>query len=137
MLEQSSQELILLSSLGDGESACPAEKVIFNCTVTESRILIWSSNEYIGTGGIQLEFSTANRIGDKVTSQVNQNVFATLTNIINNGETIKLQSELHIVSNQSSVVSCLTVNTGSRRSRNLDVLSIGRFISLWSQWFPL
>ena len=118
-------QVTLTDSLEPGQSACPKENVIFNCIVRGSRILLWGSDEYIGTGGKQLEFSTADQDGDRINSSVNQDTFAILTNITDNGGTILLQSELHIVSNQSSIVSCLTTDAESRQSIDFIVLGDG------------
>ena len=115
-------QVTLTYSLEPGQSACPKENVIFNCIVRESRILLWASDEYIGTDGEQLEFSTADRDGDRMNSSVNQDTFAILTNVTDHGGTILLQSELHIVSTQSSIVSCLTTDAASRRSIDFNVL---------------
>ena len=117
-------QVTMTTSLEVGKSACPGEIIIFNCIVNGSQTLFWSS-EYIGTGGIQLEFSTANRIGERQNSSVNPDTFATLINVTDNGRNSLLQSELHIMSNQSSTVSCLTTNAGSEQSIAFIVLGDG------------
>ena len=126
LLHVTSAQVTLTDSLEPGQSACPRETLIFYCTVKGSRILYWSSNEYIGTGGVQLEFSTTDEIGDRKNSSVNPDTFAILTNDTDAGGTMLLQSELHIVSNQSSKVSCLTTDAGSRQSIDFSVLGDGK-----------
>ena len=128
-------EVTLTASLGTGKSACPGESITFMCIVSGSRTLFWSSNEYISTGGIQLEFTTSDRVGKRLNSSVNPDTFAILTNVVNDGKTTLLQSELHIVTNQSSIVSCLTVN--SRMSITFNVLSDGMCNEVLVYYFVL
>ena len=123
-------QVTLTDSLQPGQSACPKENVIFTCIVRGSRTLSWASDEYIGTGGTQLEFSTADHDGLRVNSTVNPDTFAVLTNVTDDGETILLESELHIVSNQSSTVSCLTTDANSRRRIDFAVLRDGKWKGL-------
>ena len=107
-----------------GNISCPRDQLIFTCTVIGSGALYWGSKEYIGSGGVQLEFSTADGVGERINSSVNPDTFAILTNVTNgstSGTTV-LQSKLYILSNQSSAVSCLTVDHGSRQSINFTVL---------------
>ena len=119
-------QVTLTDSLQPGQSACPKEIVIFTCIVRGSRTLFWASDEYIGTGGTQLEFSTADHDGQRFNSTVNPDTFAVLTNVTDDDETILLKSELHIVSNQSSKVSCLTADANSRRRIDFTVLRDGK-----------
>ena len=114
--------LSLSSSLGMGKSACPKEEIKFTCTGNGSRILSWSSNEYIGNNGFQLEFSIFDGNGSRKNSIVRPDTYATLDMVINVNGMFSLQSTLHIVSNLSSVVSCLSVNNSTRKSINFNVL---------------
>ena len=116
-------QVTLSSTLGMGKSACLGERINFTCTVNGSRILSWSSNEYIGSNGIQLEFSTFDENGSRINSSVSPDTYATLDMVINANGMFTLQSTLHIaVSNRSSIVSCLSVNNSTRKSINLNVL---------------
>ena len=115
-------QVTLSSTLGMGQSGCPGERVNFTCTVNGSRILSWSSNEYIGSGGLQLEFSTVDKNGSRLDSSVNPDTYAILESVIDANGISSLQSTLHIVSNGSSIVSCLSVNNATRRSINFKVL---------------
>ena len=113
--------ITLTSSLSVVKKACPSEMVSYSCSVIGSRILSWSSDAYIGTGGIRLEFSTSNPVGQRMNSQINPKISAVLTNVTDDGMNIFLKSELFIVVNQSSTISC-SANTGSRQIRDLYVL---------------
>ena len=46
---------MLTSTLSGDRFICSGEVVIFTCTTRESPILEWFSEEYIGTGGDQLQ----------------------------------------------------------------------------------
>lgn len=106
----------LTSTLHAGNISCPRDEIIFTCTISGMRVqtLYWSSNEYIGSSGEQLEFSTSNMVGKRLNSSVDPNTFA----VLNISNSTVLQSKLHIVSNQSSEVSCLASNSGKIRSIN-------------------
>ena len=72
-------------------------EVIFTCEVTGAAVLVWSSDELIGTGGTQLPFAAgANNVGTIRSSGINDHTFAILT--VNNmvGGQTRLVSELHI-----------------------------------------
>ena len=113
-------------SLEPGQSACPGENVTFNCIVNASQALSWGSDEYIGTGGEQLEFSYLDRIGRKIPSRINPGTFAILINVTNNSGIYSLESELYLVVdvfNQDSTISCLTIETND--SMQINILEDG------------
>ena len=66
-----SQVTLITDSLETGQSVCPGENITFYCTVNLSQTLFWSSDEYIGPDGEQLEFSNHSTIGVRVNSTVN------------------------------------------------------------------
>jgi hypothetical protein len=117
-------QVTLIDSLGTGINACPGEIVTFTCTVNGSRILSWNSNEYIGgsRSGLQLEFSTLDKVGLRINSSISQDTYATLEKVVNSNGISSLQSTLHIVTNQSSIISCLSVNNSTMKSINFKVL---------------
>ena len=81
-------------------------------------ILVWSSDEYIGQDHL-LRFTTGDVPG--VTSMINGTVIGTLTNnTIINGVPV-LVSELRIVADRASTVTCISGTTGSSTSRVLNV----------------
>ena len=57
---------------------CPGDVIIFTCETTGSSILAWSSIEYIGDGGAQLDFTFDETEGRVSTSSINSDVIATL-----------------------------------------------------------
>ena len=78
--------------------ACGNNTVVtFTCEVVGAEVLVWSSTELIGAGGIQLPFAAgANNPGDRRNSTVNDNTYAVLTmNDMVDGQT-RLVSELHV-----------------------------------------
>ena len=122
-------DLIVNKILHPGGYSCLREKIKFTCTVNGAKVLIWSSNEYIGSGGAQLKFSNSDEIGYTRNSIVDSGTFAILTNV-NNGtgsdsDTIQLQSELYIsMCNHSSEVSCFSGSDTDTAKRNDSLLSV-------------
>ena len=113
-----SQELI--STLREGNYACPREKVTFTCTIRGSQnlttlVLVWSSDEYIGN---PLRFSIEDMLGTTRMSMINGNVTATatLTSISNVGGIPILVSQLRITAKQASMVTCLSQTSGNTAS---------------------
>ena len=81
-------------------------------------ILAWSSTEYIGKNNLQFTSQDSSSPGTNRTSMMNGNVTATLiitsnTNI--DGEPV-LVSELHIIADQASTVTCTSVTFRSNMS---------------------
>ena len=112
-------QVTLIDSLAMGTSACPEEILIFTCTVTGSQILAWSSNEYISSRGVQLEFSTSDERGKRINSTADPNTYAELISVNNVNGNFSLQSRLFIEANQSSVILCLGA---TRRNITFNVL---------------
>ena len=115
----------LTSTLRDRSHVCPNEEVTFTCTVRGSQnlttlILAWSSVEYIGQGD-PLRFTTDNVPGATRTSMIDGNVTATLiSNTDINGVPV-LVSELCIVVDQASTVTCGSESTSSEDSAVFNV----------------
>ena len=116
-------QVTLEYSLETGQSACPEENITFTCIVKGVHTLSWSSDEYIGTGGTLLPFTTEDQEGTKKCIN-NSDTCATLINVVTSGE-ISLESQLHIQSNQSSRVSCIAGNAENKQSINFNVLRDG------------
>ena len=106
----------LTSTLREGNRTCPGDVVIFTCTIrgSSSLVLAWSSSEYIGQGNF-LQFTTENLPGTIRTSVINGNVTATRTSNTNDNGVSVLESELHIVADQSSTVTCTVANGAMSR----------------------
>ena len=118
----------LNSNLHPGNYSCPRDEIIFTCTINGSRVLSWSSIEYIGPFGTHLEFADNSGINATKPSTINPGTFAILTNVVNgtgsNNQTIlQLQSELHISeANLSSTVSCFSDTNTTRKNIRFTVL---------------
>ena len=115
----------LTSTLREGNHACPGEEVIFTCTVRGSQtlttlILAWSSPEYIGQGD-PLRFITLDMPGTNRTSMTDGNVTATLISNTNIDGVPTLVSELRIIADQASTVTCTSEATTSEDSAMFNV----------------
>ena len=84
-----------------------------------SLTLAWSSAEYIGQNNL-LQFTTLNMPGMNVSSMINGNVTAIVTNNANIDGVPTLISELRIVADQASTVIC-TVQNGSEASKEFYI----------------
>ena len=106
----------LTSTLSEGNRTCPGEEVTFTCTTRGSSTLAlaWESNEYIGQGDL-LQFTQLDRPGMSIASMINENVTATLTKNTDENGTPILESELRIVADLGSVVTCTVANGGTAR----------------------
>ena len=89
---------VILSSLQVNDHfACPGE-VVYTCEIYGhgSHAIAWSSDNYIGTGGVQLLFTAqVHDVGSVLRSATVPTTFAILT--INNQSNAFLKSELHII----------------------------------------
>ena len=83
-------------------NVCPGDEINIICEIEGSPILGWSSDQYIGTGGVQLEFTTSDSAGFQRRSAVNPNTVATLTS----ADSIRriLTSTLHTIIVPSDVL---------------------------------
>ena len=133
----SSQELT--STLRDRSRACPNEEVIFTCTVRGSPtlttlILAWSSTEYIGQGVNPLRFTTDDVQGETRLSIINGNVTATLINNTNIDGVPTLVSEMRIVADQNSTVTCTSQTNSSSMSTTLIVSGMYNVCNIHIAW---
>ena len=86
-------------------------------------ILAWSSPEYIGQGN-PLRFTTQDTQGEKRTSEIDGNVTATLITNTNINGVPTLVSQLRIVADQASTVTCDGEATGGTMSQGFNVLGM-------------
>ena len=84
-------------------------------------ILAWSSTEYIGQGVNPLRFTTDDVQGETRLSIINGNVTATLINNTNIDGVPTLVSEMRIVADQNSTVTCTSQTNSSSMSTTLNV----------------
>ena len=116
----SQQELVTLNTTS-GNSVRPGDNVTFMCTTIDSSIIAWSSDEYIGRGGLRLQLSAVTQ-RDK--SQVSPDtVTAILLNSSNNSEgDIVLTSALSLIARGTPyIISVTCINTGSGREINSTI----------------
>jgi hypothetical protein len=113
---------IITSTLLDGRFTCPGREVVITCATNASLVVAWSSDEYIGRGGLQLEFTSGDNVGRRLTSTTNPNTFAELT--MKSGELVT-ESQLHIIVSMNIptvTVTCSDVNGGSTSSLPFQLL---------------
>ena len=117
----------LTSTLRDRSHACRGKEVIFTCTIRGSQtltnlILAWSSTEYIGQGN-RLRFTTREIPGVNRTSLINENVTATLTSNTSIDGVPTLVSDLRIIADQASTMTCRseTANSNPMRSKVFNI----------------
>ena len=83
------------STLIRGRLALPGQIVVFTCVTTNTTLLEWQSDEYIGTGGGgDLQIFSGGR--DNVTSITNPNTYATLNSVTMENGIIVIESQLFI-----------------------------------------
>ena len=106
---------------------CPGDVVNITCVTRTSSILAWTSDEYIEKGGTQLVFATFNNVGDRKSSPINNNTFATLTAKFYEGTVPVLESQLHIIvssTTTSSTVTCLHITYGTSTAISIRALGM-------------
>jgi hypothetical protein len=122
-MDQSVSLSIETPQLYNGRFACPDDEITFLCETKGSSTISWSSNEYIGQGGAQLQFAaievinTKHRIG---------NTTATFTDKRTEDGVQVLQSTLRVTATSmypNPSVTCIHGNEG-RRSANFSVIDI-------------
>ena len=102
----------LESNLNEGSIAYDAQNVTFRCTIRGTgTILSWISDDYIGLGGVVLQFASIDSPGLTVSSSENPNTIATLINATTNANTgvTQIVSELHITASiqySTAAISC-------------------------------
>ena len=65
----------------EGHRACLGREVNFTCMTNGSLVMVWSSDEYIGINGAELEFTSADGVGSTMRSSTNPSTVATLVSI--------------------------------------------------------
>lgn len=111
---QQVSSLVLTSTLNDERLVCDGDTVTFTCTVRETNILGWSSNEYIGPGLDRLDILSICEPGTPHLAQGNMNTSAKLINAFDDNGVTVIESELRIEVQSdivSSSVTCHNVGT--------------------------
>ena len=69
------ENVTISSTIFPTQRVCPGEIITFTCVTRGSLITAWLSEEYIGAGGVRVEFAAVD-IGESV--QIDQNTLAML-----------------------------------------------------------
>ena len=119
----SQQELVTLDTTSDN-SVRPGDNVTFTCTTTGSSIIAWSSDEYIGTGGLRLEVSA-------VTHRDNSQISPATAILLYNSEgtgAIVLTSALSLIAKGIPYISVTCINTGREINSTIRLNVSGMYI---------
>ena len=98
----------LTSNLSNNNAAYDGQMIVFRC-ISRGTLHIWSSNEYIGTGGQDLRLSFVDSAGQTAISSVFSETFARLVSVRNRYSGAPLmESELYIMARRMRrcAVSC-------------------------------
>ena len=87
-------------TLRSGQPAFPGQEITFYCETMGSPIA-WRSNEYIGTGGVQLEFVGFDSEGSMLHAHDHPETIATLISAIPQNGSFLLLSKLRIIASHS------------------------------------
>ena len=100
--------------------------VTFTCVTRGSDAIAWTSDVYIGAGGVQLGFvADLSNPGDRRTSVSNTDTVAMLTREYDDQGIMVLESELRITplpDPQTATVACIHVVNGERKIANFQVI---------------
>jgi hypothetical protein len=86
--------------------------------------MAWRSDEYIGTNGAELEFTSADGVGSRMTSSINPNTFATLVRV--NGTRV-VQSVLTLTASNSIPTASITCRDVGRGASTIPFTLLGMY----------
>ena len=113
-------------------TACPGDELTFKCETRGSMILAWSSEEYIGTGGVQLEFTTEDTPGFIQTSDTHPDTVATLISsdqrLLNIISTLQIVVSSNVSMSHPSSVTCEHRTSGTNRMLTFQHLGMSHFL---------
>lgn len=130
LVESASPLTTLSTTLNGGQGACPGEKITFTCVTNGSASHAWMSDQYIGQGGIQLEFASYHNPGAILRKQVSpEGTLARLiANDIEENSTVGiLESQLDIIASAdypSADITCLYVDTRTPTTTRFQLLGM-------------
>ena len=135
--------IILSSPLSEGQRVCPRDQITFTCVTNGSASHAWSSDEYIGQGGAQLELASYHdpgRMARNWASPIGTQAILVSKEIEENEIQGILESQLNIVVTsdyQITTINCLHVDTGSQETTRFQLLGMLAFCheQLWSDWW--
>ena len=121
------QNVTLTSTLTDGLVAYGGEEIVFTCTTRYSNLLQWSSNEYIGSDGYNIQVFN----GTLGTDVRRGSAHATLVRAAFENGVLVLVSELRIrASTMHPTASIQCDNNGRGSSQTIRFNSIGTILFL-------
>ena len=113
---------------------CPGQQLTFTCVTNGTSSHAWSSDEYIGEGGIQLEFAAFHSPGHILSNSVSESdlgTFAQLITVENKTQGV-LKSRLQITVSAdfpAPNISCLNVDNGPGLTNSTTFQLLGTCIS--------
>jgi hypothetical protein len=122
--------IVLSSPLSEGQRVCPGDAIMFTCVTNGSAILAWSSDDYIGQGGVQLEFASFHqpgRIARNRASPIGTQAVLVSKEIEENETLGILESQLSVIVTsdyQTATIKCLHVDTGSEETTGFQLLGM-------------
>ena len=122
-----SQEGLVTLNITSGTIVRPGDNVTFMCTTIGSSIIAWSSDEYIGRGGVRLElFANAT---SRESSQISNATAVLLSTTYNSEGDIVLTSALSLVVMETPYnISVTCVNIGRETNSTIRLNVLGMYI---------
>lgn len=115
----------MTSNFSHDHIAYNGQRVTFTCRITNSEILEWTSNEYIGTGGDRLQFLRIDPIGTII--KTSPTTVATLINSYTENRVTVMVSELHIIVSAHYAMSTVTCgNNGEGPHETINFQTVGK-----------
>ena len=123
-----SPPIVLSSSLFKGQRVCPGDAIMFTCVTNGSASHAWSSDDYIGQGGVLLEFASYHdpgRIARNRASPIGTQAILVSKEIEENETQGILESQLNVIVTsdyQNPTIECLHVDTGYQEDTSFQLL---------------
>lgn len=116
------------STLPSDHQVCPGEEVSFTCVV-QGEILSWSSEEYMGSDGEQLEFGTINKPNE--TSNYSNTVATLLSIHKSERDGVTIESRLEIIASAKYSTSSVTCNdVSANASQSVHFIVPGEYLTI-------
>ena len=112
-------------TLYSGNLACSGDQITFVCETKGSSIIAWTSNEYIGQGGAQLQFAAAEVPSLANTLHGTGDTVATFTDNRVENRVQVLTSTLRVTASSvypNPSVTCIHVDNDTRRTVSFSVI---------------
>ena len=110
--------------------AYDSENVIFTCVTRDSNSIAWSSDDYIGSGGLRLEFASVEREG--TTRNANSIASAQLVSVSRTDGIVLLVSQLQISVQSTFQISSVTCHNIGKDTINITSFRMAGKLTLMS-----